>query len=147
MHKLMENIEKELNAIGEKGFSPSNLDTAGKLVDMYKDLRYVEYMGFTEGAYHEVKDEMLPGKEKSVEHRADARFDRNINELYDKYLWCKKEYSRDGSAVHREKVTEALERLMSEICDLLFDIHRDCDFREEREIVDKHVKSMGETMK
>lgn len=147
MHKLMENIEKELHDIGQKGFTPSNLDSAGKLVDMYKDLKYVEYMGFTEGAYHEVKEEVLPARSGMVERRADARFDRNINELYDKYLWCKKEYARDGSAVHREKVTEALERLMSEICDLLFDIHRDCDFREEREIVDKHVKSMKETIK
>ena len=90
---------------------------------------------------------MMPAKSRTMERREGAKFDRNINELYDKYLWCKKEYARDGSAVHREKVTEALERLMSEICDLLFDIHRDCDFREEREIVDKHVKSMKETMK
>lgn len=147
MHKLMERIEKELHEIAEKGFTPTNLDNSMKFVDMYKDLKYVEYMGFTEGAYHEVKEEMMPGKTRTVERRADARFDRNINELYDKYLWCKSEYARDGSAVHREKVTDALEKLMSEICDLLFDIHRDCDFREEREIVDKHVKSMKETMK
>ena len=147
MHKLMERIEKELHEIAEKGFSPTNIDNAMKFVDMYKDLKYVEYMGFTEGAYHEVKEEMMPGKTRTMERRADARFDRNINELYDKYLWCKKEYARDGSAVHREKVTDALEKLMSEICDLLFDIHRDCDFREERETVDKHVKSMKESMK
>lgn len=143
MHKLMENIKAELHAIGEKGFSPNNLDTAGKLVDMYKDLKCVESMGFAEEAYTEMTD--MP--KRIVERREGTRFDRNINELYDKYLWCKKEYARDGSAVHREKVTKAIDALMSEICDLLFDIHRDCDFREEREIVDKHVKSMKETMK
>jgi len=142
MHKLMERIEKELHEIAEKGFSPTNIDNAMKFVDMYKDLKYVEYMGFTEGAYHEVKEEMMPGKARTMERRADARFDRNINELYDKYLWCKKEYARDGSEVHRQKVTEALERLMSEICDLLFDINRDADFKAERDVVQKYKKSM-----
>ena len=143
MHKLMENIKAELHAIGEKGFSPSNIDNAMKFVDMYKDLKTVASMGFAEEAYAEMTD--MP--KKTVERRDGAKFDRNINELYDKYLWCKKEYARDGSAVHREKVTKAIEALMSEIGDLLFDIHRDCDFREEREIVDKYVKSMKDSMK
>ena len=142
MHKLMERIEKELHEIAEKGFSPTNIDNAMKFVDMYQDLTDVEYMGFTAGAYHEVKEEMMPGTARTMERRADARFDRNINELYDKYLWCKKEYARDGSEVHRQKVTEALERLMSEICDLLFDINRDADFKAERDVVQKYKKSM-----
>lgn len=134
MHKLMENIKAELRNIGEKGLSANNLDTAGKLVDMYKDLKSVWYMG--EEAHEEV-----------AERRTDARFDRNINELYDRYLYCKKEYAAKGTQMYKEKVTKSIDELMAEICDLLFDIHRDCDFREEREIVDRHVKSMGETMK
>lgn len=142
MHKLMEHIEREIHEIAEKGFSPTNIDNAMKFVDMYKDLKYVEYMGFTEGAYHEVKEEMMPGKARTMERREGSRFDRNINELYDKYLWCKKEYARDGSEVHRQKVTESLERLMSEICDLLFDINRDADFKAERDVVLKYKKSM-----
>ena len=142
MHKLMERIEKELHEISEKGFSPTNIDNAMKFVDMYKDLKYVEYMGFTEGAYHEVKEEMMPGKSRTMERRADAKFDRNINELYDKYLWCKKEYSRDHSEVHKEKVVKALDALMSEICDLLFDINRDADFKAERDVIVKHKDSM-----
>ena len=142
MHKLMEKIEKELHDFGEKGLSKDNVPLVGELVDMYKDLKYVEYMGFTEGAYHEVKEEMMPSRTAAVERRADARFDRNINELYDNYLLCKKEYARDGSAVHREKVTDALEKLMSEICDLLFDISKDADFKAERDVVMKYKKSM-----
>lgn len=137
MHKLMENIVAELHAIGEKGFSPNNLDTAGKLVDMYKDLKAVESMGFAEEAYTEMTD--MP---KRVERREGAKFDRNINELYDKYLWCKKEYSRDHSEVHKEKVVKALDALMSEICDLLFDINRDADFKAERDVIVKHKDSM-----
>lgn len=129
MHKLMENIKAELHNIGEKGLSANNLDTAGKLVDMYKDLKSVAYM----------RDEE---HEEVAERRADARFDRNINELYDRYLYCKKEYARDGSEVHRAKVVESLEKLMSEVCDLLFDIYRDCDFKTERDVLEKYKKSM-----
>lgn len=139
MHKLMENIKTELHAIGEKGFSPNNLDTAGKLVDMYKDLKTVESMGFAEGAYND----MMEGTQKrTIEHREGAKFDRNINELYDKYLWCKKEYARDHSEVHKEKVVKALDTLMSEICDLMFDINRDADFKAERDVIVKHKDSM-----
>lgn len=139
MHKLMENIKTELHSIGEKGFTASNLDTAGKLVDMYKDLKYVEYMGDKEGLYGMEESEMRSAK---VERKADARFDRNINELYDRYLWCKKEYARDGSAVHKDKVVESLEKLMSEICDLMFDISKDADFKAERDVVTKYKQSM-----
>ena len=138
MHKLMENIKAELHAIGEKGFSPNNLDTAGKLVDMYKDLKTVESMGFAEEAYAEMTD--MP--RRTVERREGAKFDRNINELYDKYLWCKKEYARDHSEVHKEKVVKALDALMSEICDLLFDINRDADFAAERTVIVEHQKKM-----
>lgn len=138
MHKLMENIKAELHAIGEKGFSPNNLDTAGKLVDMYKDLKAVESMGFAEDAYTEMTD--MP--KRTVERREGAKFDRNINELYDKYLWCKKEYARNHSEVHKEKVVKALDALMSEICDLMFDINRDADFKAERDVIVKHKDSM-----
>ena len=142
MHKLMEKIEKELHDFGEKGLSKDNVPLVGELVDMYKDLKYVEYMGFTEGAYHEVKEEMMPGKSRTIERRADARFDRNINELYDKSLWCKKEYARDHSEIHKEKVIKALEELMSEICDLMFDISKDADFKAERDVVLKYKDSI-----
>lgn len=133
MHKLIEKMKEQLNVEAEQAtekLTQGNLDAIFKLTCAIKNLERME-----RGEKHDAESERM-------ERRADARFDRNINELYDKYLWCKKEYARDGSAVHKEKVTESLERLMSEICDLLFDIHHDCDFREEREIVDKHVKSM-----
>lgn len=71
-----------------------------------------------------------------------ARFDRNINMLYDAYLMAKTKYKSNGTTIQRQKVTEALERLMAEIQDLLFDIHNDCDFKEGRELVAKYVRMM-----
>lgn len=139
MHKLLERIENELHEFGEKGISKDNVAIIGELVDMYKDLKYVEHMHKKEDLYDGEGSEM---KAENMERRADSRFDRNINELYDKYLWCKKEYARDGSEVHKGKVVESLEKLMSEVCDLLFDIYRDCDFKAERDVLEKYKKSM-----
>ena len=129
MHKLMENVEKELHAIAEKGLNTGNLNTAYTLIDMYKDLKEVESMGY--GA--------TESREMPVMRRDGYRFDRNLNELYDAYCRAKAAYKTNGDQMHREKVTKSLEALMSEICDLMFDIHRDCDFREERDIIMNHM--------
>lgn len=43
MEKLCSIIEEELGKIAEKGLTTSNLETAYKLIDMYKDLKNTEY--------------------------------------------------------------------------------------------------------
>ena len=40
---LCARIEDEIGKIAEKGLSVSNLDTAFKLIDMYKDIKNTEY--------------------------------------------------------------------------------------------------------
>lgn len=52
MHKLCEVIETELSKIAEKGLTTSNLETAYKLVDMYKDLKNTDYWE-TKGEYYD----------------------------------------------------------------------------------------------
>ncbi|MCM1057254.1 MAG: hypothetical protein NC517_06575 [Firmicutes bacterium] len=44
MHKLRENIDKELKSIEEKGLTSSNLDNAYKLIEMKKGLDKIEMM-------------------------------------------------------------------------------------------------------
>lgn len=43
MNKLCSVIEEELGKIAEKGLTTSNLETAYKLIDMYKDLKNTDY--------------------------------------------------------------------------------------------------------
>lgn len=52
MKKLCELIESELGKIAEKGLTTSNLETAYKLIDMYKDLKNTEYWE-TKGEYYD----------------------------------------------------------------------------------------------
>ncbi len=43
MRDLLEKVEKELEKIGDKGLTSSNLDTTYKLIDIYKDIKESEY--------------------------------------------------------------------------------------------------------
>lgn len=52
MEKLCKLIEEELGKIAEKGLTTSNLETAYKLVGMYKDLKNTEYWE-TKGEYYD----------------------------------------------------------------------------------------------
>lgn len=62
-HKqLMSRICEELDRIAEKGLNTSNLDTAFKLVDMYKDLKNTEYWELKGEYYMAVLEEMQGGE-------------------------------------------------------------------------------------
>lgn len=52
MKKLCELIETELQKIVDKGFTNTNIETAYKLVDMYKDIKNTEYWE-TKGEYYD----------------------------------------------------------------------------------------------
>lgn len=52
MKKLCELIETELSKIAEKGFTNTNIDTAYKMIDMYKDIKNMEYWD-TKGEYYD----------------------------------------------------------------------------------------------
>ena len=43
MYRMGERIKEELDKIAEKGLNIGNLDHAYKLIDMYKDLKNVDY--------------------------------------------------------------------------------------------------------
>lgn len=97
MEKLMQNICDELDKIAEKGFNQGNLDTAYKLVDMYKDLKEAESM---EGGYSGDW-----GGEYSERHRGSrGRYSREGGTSYDggsSYArrgenYARSRYSRDG---------------------------------------------------
>ena len=58
---LCARIEDEIGKIAEKGLSVSNLDTAFKLIDMYKDIKNTEYWDKKSEYYMTVLDQMRDG--------------------------------------------------------------------------------------
>ncbi|MDE6471063.1 MAG: exocyst complex component Sec6 family protein [Eubacterium sp.] len=63
--RLCEKIETELNNIAEKGLTTGNIDTAYKLIDMYKDIKNTEYWETKSEYYDAVLDEMQGGEYSS----------------------------------------------------------------------------------
>jgi hypothetical protein len=43
MEELLRKVRKELDAIGDKGLTSSNLETTYKLIDIYKDIKEACY--------------------------------------------------------------------------------------------------------
>lgn len=62
--KLLENVKKELKEIGEQGLNVNNLETVGKLADIYKDLKEAEGgsygMPYREGGSYQEKGYNMP---------------------------------------------------------------------------------------
>lgn len=83
MEKLCELIKKELDNIAEKGLNTGNLETAYKLIDMYKDLKNTEYW--------DVKSEYYMGEMGGYSERRDSRG------RYSKDVGYSSEYDRDSS--------------------------------------------------
>lgn len=105
MKKLCEVIENELHKIAEKGLTTSNVDTAYKLVDMYKDLKNTDYWE-TKGEYYmAVLDEMQGGYSEG-----------NYPMMEDGYAMRGRKrdrmgrYSRDDGMMHEERMRKGGKR-------------------------------------
>lgn len=71
-YKMMQNIHEELDKIAEKGLNTSNLETAYKLIDMWKDMENVEYWKCKEEYYNQVMDEMDGGEYSEARRKRDS---------------------------------------------------------------------------
>lgn len=95
MEKLCRVIVQELEKIGDKGLTTSNIDTAFKLVDMYKDIKNTEYWetkgeyydtvlremqgGYSEGGYSMDDDYSMRGRKRDSR----GRYSRDDGMSYD----------------------------------------------------------------
>lgn len=75
IERLCDIIEEELGKIAEKGLTTGNLETAYKLIDMYKDLKNTKYWDTKSEYYMEVLSEMRGGysQEDNYSNRQDNR--------------------------------------------------------------------------
>ncbi len=85
MKRLCEIIEDELHKIAEKGLNTGNLETAYKLVDMYKDLKNTEYWDQKSEYYMAVLDEMQGGYSEARGRDSMGRYSRNDGRMMPDY--------------------------------------------------------------
>lgn len=171
MKKLCEVIESELHKIAEKGLTTSNLETAYKLVDMYKDIKntyywdqkgeYYEYVlaEMQNGYSHEGMDDDYAMRYRKRDRM--GRYSRNDgmmyddmrkgkreypmndgNAMYDRYMENKMSYRSDKSMDGKQRLMESLEDYMDDFTEKIKEMARDSDFPEEREMISKFMTKL-----
>ena len=135
MHKLIEVMEKQLEIekkSAEEKLTANNLDTIFKLTSVINNLKCME-----SGSYVS-KETVSEVAEGLIKKYSNGRYDHNIDALYDVYLAAKQDYKKTGDQGHKDKLMEAVGRLMVEMYDLLSAMIMDSDFQEEkREIMNR----------
>lgn len=150
--KMMENICDEIDKIAEKGLTTQNLDTAYKLIDMYKDLKTVEGMeDYADEEYSQAR-----GRGRYAKRDSMGRYSRNsyargnsyegmndyANEYEQRYMQSKRAYRNDHSMAAKQSMLDDLDDFMQEMHGKLKDLKRDADTPEERETIDRYIKML-----
>lgn len=157
MHKLEEQIRKELTMISDKGLSQSNLEVASKLVDMLKDLAEVKEKGGQE-MYGRYRDEYRENyrdygsynyRDGGYDRRGGGRYSNSrmreqMNRMQDgmeRYEDGRERYSHGGGEEHR--IYEGLEQLMYAVCMFVESAMDFAETPQEKEIIKKHAQKIG----
>ena len=138
MKKLCELIESELSKIAEKGLTTSNLETAYKLVDMYKDIKNTEYWE-TKGEYY---DTVLAEMQGGYSQNDGYSMNDGGYSMYDRYMDAKQSYRSNQSMDGKQKLMESLEDYMDDFTEKIKEMHRDAETGEERELISKFMTKL-----
>ena len=168
MHKLMEQIKKELKEIEEKGINASNLELIGKLADIYKDLGEIEKMdnggqdmqeygryregGGGYGAYREGGYNARGGggggggyREGGYNEGYGRRYSRMRDHMdrmmdgVDQYEYGKERYMHGGD---ESRVIEGLEKIMYAVCMFVESAMDFAESPQEKELIRKHIQKI-----
>lgn len=110
MERLCDVVEEELGKIAEKGLTTGNLETAYKLIDMYKDLKNTKYWDTKSEYYMAVLDEMRGGEYSERGYSRDGGMEggdysnrRDSRGRYSRADGRMPEYDRGSSYANRGK--------------------------------------------
>lgn len=150
---MCENLEKEINKIAEKGLTASNLETAYKLIDMYKDLKTIEAM--EDAGYSNAYDDgsityAMRGRSyndgnsnaRRGEHYVRGHYSRNSADPRERYMSAKESYRYSRASGDRQSMLESLDDYMSNMTDKLQDMMQDADTQEERDMIQKYINKV-----
>lgn len=141
--KVKELVEKGINKTIEDGIQTSNLDTLGKLVDIYKDIANVEHWK----------------KEEENDMRYDRRYRDYTREPYSREPYGRKRDSR-GRYMGDEMITDmheayrdysdgreemkSLEYMMQSVVQFIEMLEKDANSQEEIEIIKDYTRQISE---
>nr|DAD95006.1 MAG TPA: hypothetical protein [Siphoviridae sp. ctGfF74]DAG26906.1 MAG TPA: hypothetical protein [Bacteriophage sp.]DAG85404.1 MAG TPA: hypothetical protein [Caudoviricetes sp.]DAN01951.1 MAG TPA: hypothetical protein [Caudoviricetes sp.] len=137
MIKILENQLKIEEENVKNQLTNSNLDVIFKLTTTICNLKKMCGDWEASGTVAEVAEDV-------IKKYSNGRYDHNIDALYDGYIAAKQAYQTNGDQQHKDKLMEALGRLMVEIYDMLSAMMVDSDFRDEKEEIMRRIKMLSD---
>lgn len=172
MDELLHKVKKELKEIGSKELTTANVEIAGKLVDIVKDIGEIkeqeakEHMRYSErGSYPEGHDSyMRMGYPRSRYREGGEWRDRSFGGEYGHGnwgMWGQADYDKlaecldriaDGKDMYQydkgryrgddQRVLEGLEKMMYGVCMFVETAMDFAETPEEKEVVRKHIRKL-----
>ena len=138
MIKVMQkHLDIEMKNAKEK-LTASNLDAIFKLTTTIHNLECMRNGTWAAAPV------MAEAAESVIKKYSNGRNDHNVDKLYDAYLSAKQAYQTNGDQVHKDKLMEAVGRLMVEVYDMLSSMVMDADFMDERKEIQRQIKKLAE---
>ena len=172
LYRICSKIKEEIDKIAEKGLNTSNLDTAYKLMDMYKDAKNVEYWDTKKEYYESQMDGGYSGEGRGGDgysargRKRDSRgrYSRdgggyardggysyreggNGTESYNRYMDSKQSFRYSGgNGDCKKRLMETLDEYMEDFTQQMEELLRDSDCAEEKETIKRYLgklKNLG----
>ena len=138
MIKVMQKqLDIEMKNAKEK-LTASNLDAIFKLTTTIHNLECMRDGTWTAAPV------IAEAAESVIKKYSNGRYDHNVDRLYDAYLSAKQAYQANGDQGHKDKLMEAVGRLMVEVYDMLSSMMVDSDFMDERKEIQRQIKKLAE---
>ena len=140
MKDMINILEKQLKIEEEnvkKQLTNNNLDVVFKLTSTICNLKKMCGEWTESETVAEVAEDV-------IKKYSNGRYDHNIDALYDSYIAAKQAYQTNGDQQHKDKLMEALGRLMVEIYDMLSAMMVDSDFKDEKDEILRRIKMLSE---
>lgn len=174
MERMLNIVCDELDKIAEKGLNTGNLETAYKLIDMYKDLKDADYRtvkkefyeqemgidGYSE-RYRKRDNKGRYSREGRIssDYERDSSYSRHGeryvrdnysqnmgSESYGRYLDSKQSYRANKTVDCKQRLMNTLEDYMDDFSRQMQEMLRDSDCAEERETIKRYMDKIKNAM-
>lgn len=152
MYKICTMLENELSRISDKGLTTANIEVMYKLIDMYKDIKNVEYWDSKMEGYSNTYGGDYSGNDSYGRHYVRGHYSRdgysraydNDSSManYDRYMDEKRRYRSNKSSDCKERVMESLNDYMDSFVQKMESMADEADCAEERQTIEKYINKI-----
>ena len=140
MEELKRKVKKELETIGDKGLTSSNLDTTFKLVDILKDICEIEEKSesYDGGRMRDSRGRYMEG-DRYNHYPLDERSERHFNRMREGMYTYNEGKTRYKDGDSKQRMIDGVEMTMGAIVNFVESMVDFAETATEKEIVRKYV--------